>query len=144
MVTALGVLAAAAVAQTRAASGHDGEAGQPAVPAASDAGTVRGLVDVTIPDLDGPAAEGAPLFADTCAACHGAAGSGTEQGPPLIHVIYEPSHHGDLAFLHAVRYGVRAHHWRFGDMPPQLHVGDDEIAAITAYVRAVQRANGID
>jgi cytochrome c len=79
-----------------------------------------------------------------CAACHGANGQGRDGiAPPLVHRIYEPSHHGDMAFLLAVRQGVRAHHWQFGDMPPIAGLTDDDVTKIVAYVRAVQRANGI-
>ena len=57
--------------------------------------------------------------------------------------VGQPNHHADLAFLLAARQGVRAHHWRFGDMPPVQGVGEQEIEEIVAYVRALQRANGI-
>ena len=59
----------------------------------------------------------------------------------LVLILF--AHHGDAAFLLAVRNGVRAHHWRFGDMPPQPGLTGAEVAAITAYVRELQRANGI-
>jgi mono/diheme cytochrome c family protein len=78
-----------------------------------------------------------------CAGCHGPSAAGTTKGPPLAHRYYEPSHHADASFLLAVRNGVAAHHWRFGDMPPQPQVRDDEARAITAYVRWVQREVGI-
>ncbi|MGB0661822.1 MAG: c-type cytochrome [Mangrovicoccus sp.] len=98
---------------------------------------------ITMPDLSATALVGQTLFDENCAACHGAAGSGTDQGPPLIHVIYEPSHHGDRAFLIAAQYGVRAHHWQFGNMPPVEGVTPEDVMQIVAYVREVQRANGI-
>jgi hypothetical protein len=60
-----------------------------------------------------------------------------------LHPYYVPSHHADEAFTLAVRSGVRAHHWRFGDMPPQPHVGEREIADIVAYVRWLQREVGL-
>ena len=64
--------------------------------------------------------------------------------PPLIHKIYEPSHHADEAFQRAAANGVLAHHWSFGDMPAQPQVTRADMASIIAYVREVQRANGID
>ena len=88
--------------------------------------------------------DGRVLYDRSCAACHGAGGRGTTQGPPFVHEVYEPSHHPDGAFLLAVRSGVRAHHWGFGDMPPQEGLTDDEVALITAYVRDVQRQAGIE
>jgi len=98
---------------------------------------------ITIPQLSPLAVEGRAEFGANCAQCHGTNGGGTNQGPPLIHPIYEPNHHSDMAFMLAARNGSRAHHSRFGDMPPQPQVGETEIAAIIQFVREVQRANGI-
>jgi cytochrome c len=88
-------------------------------------------------------ATGKKLFAKACAQCHGTELQGTKQGPPLVHRIYEPSHHGDVAFQIAVRYGSRQHHWNFGDMQPVPGLSPDDVAHITAYVRAEQRKAGI-
>lgn len=113
-----------------------------------DAPAVSGgaaLVAVTVPELSGDALEGEALFARNCADCHGADAAGREGfGPPLVHKIYEPGHHGDGAFFLAAARGVRAHHWTFGDMPPVETVTETEVAKIVAYVRALQRANGIN
>ncbi len=70
--------------------------------------------------------------------------AGSDKGPPLIHVIYEPSHHADMAFVMAMRNGVRAHHWPFGDMAPVEGLSLADMEAIIAFVREVQVANGID
>lgn len=78
-----------------------------------------------------------------CAACHGTAAAGTETGPPLVHRIYEPSHHADLSFQRAIIYGVQQHHWSFGDMPAISGVEMDEVAEVTAYIRSLQRAAGL-
>jgi mono/diheme cytochrome c family protein len=86
---------------------------------------------------------GKTVFDDNCAACHGAKAAGSENGPPLVHKIYEPSHHADFSFVRATKGGVRAHHWRFGDMAPVPGVTDKQIEWITKYVREMQRANGI-
>ena len=101
-------------------------------------------VSVTLPELSPEAQAGGQSFVENCAKCHGMIGGGTDSGPPLIHKIYEPNHHGDFAFLRAVRQGTRSHHWRFGDMPPQPQVTDEQISAIVKFIREVQRANGID
>ena len=98
---------------------------------------------VKVPTLSTLAMSGKQAFDKTCASCHGANAAGSDKGPPLVHNIYNPGHHGDGAFLSATRNGARAHHWRFGDMPPQPQVSKKEIAAIIAYVRELQRANGI-
>lgn len=86
---------------------------------------------------------GKTMYEKNCASCHGIALNGSEKGPPLLHRIYEPSHHADIAFQLAVKNGVRAHHWQFGDMAPVPQVTPDDVAHITAYVRAEQRKIGI-
>ena len=83
-------------------------------------------------------------FDENCAACHGAKAAGSDQGPPLVHKIYEPSHHADFSVVMATKNGVRAHHWRFGDMAAVSGVTDKQIEWITKYVREMQRANGIN
>ena len=45
----------------------------------------------------------------------------------------EPGHHGDGSFHQAVARGVRAHHWRFGDMPPVEGLSRRDVAGIVAY-----------
>ncbi len=87
--------------------------------------------------------EGERLFNQFCAGCHGESAAGTEQGPPLMHIVYEPSHHGDYAFVRAVTTGVRAHHWNFGDMPPVEGVEPEQIIRIIGYIRHLQREAGI-
>ncbi|MEX0869539.1 MAG: cytochrome c [Nitriliruptoraceae bacterium] len=86
---------------------------------------------------------GAELFTNNCAACHGPGAQGSAAGPPLVHEIYEPGHHGDEAFQLAVANGVRAHHWPFGDMPPVSGLDRAEVADIVADVRGLQREAGI-
>lgn len=87
--------------------------------------------------------KGAASFNANCALCHGERGVGTPQGPPLVHKIYEPSHHGDVAFQRAATMGVRAHHWQFGDMPKVSTVTPAEVDEIIKYVRWLQRQSGI-
>ncbi|MBL3586897.1 cytochrome c [Rhodovulum sulfidophilum] len=109
-----------------------------------EAGGSRALVQVEMPRLSPQAEAGQAVFSDNCAQCHGTRADGREGlGPPLIHPIYEPDHHGDYAFLRAARQGVRAHHWRFGDMAPVPGVSTADIASVVRFVREVQRANGI-
>lgn len=92
-------------------------------------------------------AQGESLYLQNCASCHGIDLKGTDKGdtrgPPLLHKIYEPSHHGDAAFQLAAKNGVRAHHWSYGDMAPVPKVTPDDVAHITAYVRAQQLKFGI-
>ena len=90
--------------------------------------------------------QGEVYYNAVCASCHGTNAAGQDGiAPPLVHRIYEPSHHGDEAFVLAARNGVPAHHWSFGDMPPVAQpLTDAELDAIVAYVRELQRANGIN
>ncbi|OSM04128.1 putative cytochrome c class I [Magnetofaba australis IT-1] len=86
---------------------------------------------------------GVTAFQSVCAECHGQWGQGTDHGPPLVHDYYKPSHHADYAFHQALRRGVRAHHWRFGNMPPQPKVTMQQANDIVGFVRWWQRENGI-
>ena len=99
--------------------------------------------NLVVPPLSQTAESGREAYARSCAGCHGDSGAGGPAGPPLVHRIYHPGHHSDSAFELAVRRGVRAHHWRFGDMPPRPEVSATEVEAITRYIRELQRANGI-
>lgn len=83
--------------------------------------------------------QGKKLYEKNCASCHGMDLKGSDKGPPFLHPVYVPSHHGDASFQAAVQRGTRAHHWKFGDMPPVSGVTADEVAHITAYVRQQQR-----
>ena len=104
-------------------------------------GSQQGMV--VIPELSDNARLGEAIFAANCAECHGADAAGSSQGPPLVHKIYEPGHHGDLSFHLAVRQGVRQHHWSFGNMDPRPDVDTQDIDKIVCYVRELQFANGI-
>lgn len=101
---------------------------------------------ISVPEtLSAPAYFGQIAFESACASCHGRNGAGgTSSGPPLLHPIYEPGHHGDTAFLRAATAGVQAHHWDFGDMPPVEGITDETVALIVTYIRELQRANGIE
>ena len=74
--------------------------------------------NVRVPALSADGRAGQVAFQRHCASCHGDVAQGTATGPPLVHAIYRPGHHADVAFELAVRHGSRVHHWRFGDMPP--------------------------
>jgi mono/diheme cytochrome c family protein len=86
---------------------------------------------------------GETTFNANCAACHGKQAAGTDHGPPLVHKIYEPHHHGDPAFQLAAANGVRAHHWEFGNMPKVDAVTPQDVDQIVKYVRWLQKQAGI-
>ena len=99
-----------------------------------------GLRALAVPAEHG---EGERLFDVSCAPCHGEAALGTPQGPPLVHIYYEPNHHADGAFVSAVSRGVSAHHWGYGDMPPLPTVTIEQTQQIIGYVRWLQREAGV-
>ena len=104
------------------------------------------LANVLVPEtLSQNAQIGQLGYEAKCAACHGANAAGQDGvAPPLVHMIYEPSHHGDEAFQRAAAMGVRGHHWPFGEMPPIEGVTRGDVTMIIAYIRELQRANGIN
>ncbi len=105
----------------------------------------RPLATVVVPDLSEQAELGRVAFEANCATCHGVNAAGQDGvAPPLVHKIYEPNHHSDMAFQLAAKNGVSSHHWRFGNMPPVPGISEDEMGRIVVYVRALQRANGIN
>jgi mono/diheme cytochrome c family protein len=86
---------------------------------------------------------GEVAYNNYCSECHGIRGVGTDLGPPHVHIVYEPNHHGDASFQSAVANGVQAHHWPYGDMAPIEGLSEQKVAEITAYVRWLQREAGI-
>lgn len=112
------------------------------------------VVGACAPDtLEGPVVDvqdhalveaGEPLYAANCASCHGTDLRGTDVGPSHLSILYEPGHHSDFAFLQAVRFGSQPHHWSFGPMPAIAGLSDEEVEAITAYVRESQRLEGFE
>jgi len=83
------------------------------------------------------------LYEKFCASCHGVDLKGTKKGPPFLHRVYHPGHHGDGSFFLAAKKGARAHHWKFGNMPPVQGTNDGIVASIVKYVRYVQKQAGL-
>jgi len=112
----------------------------------SRGGATTPLVDIVVAETLSPNAQiGKTAFESKCAGCHGVNAVGQDGvAPPLVHVIYEPSHHGDKSFQRAIAVGVRGHHWPFGDMPPVEGLTRGDAAMIISYVRELQRFNGIN
>lgn len=104
------------------------------------------IAQVTVPAQFSPQAQmGERAFNAVCAVCHGANAAGINGiAPPLVHIFYESTHHGDDAFYAAAQNGVQAHHWPFGDMAALQGLTRSDVANIIAYVRALQRENGIN
>jgi hypothetical protein len=86
---------------------------------------------------------GRSKYSKMCSSCHGEWGDGTEQGPPLMHPYYKPSHHSDSAFYRAVLNGAKAHHWNFGDMPRVVGATSNDVDNILPFIRWLQREKKI-
>lgn len=108
-----------------------------------DTATMVGQVNVQLAEHSALGIKGQEIFEANCATCHGENAAGGEGGPPLVHEIYNPGHHGDGAFLSAVMNGVPQHHWNFGNMPAQEGLTRLHVAAIVKYIRELQLANGV-
>ncbi|MGB7181725.1 MAG: cytochrome c [Burkholderiaceae bacterium] len=99
--------------------------------------------NIVLPPVTFATSTGKRAFDAYCSDCHGNNAAGSAQGPPLLHDYYNPGHHPDASFQHAVRQGVKQHHWQFGDMPAQPQVTEAQVAAIIQYIRELQKANSI-
>ena len=121
-----------------------GSSPQQAPPAPPPGGSA--LASVSVPaELGAQAKLGEAAFNTKCVECHGPNAEGKKGvAPPLVHKIYNPNHHADMAFVLAAQNGVRAHHWPFGNMPPVEGLTRADVLNIVAYVRELQRENGIN
>jgi mono/diheme cytochrome c family protein len=118
----------------------------PSISEATPIAEAAPLVEVAIPaTFTEQQAMGQIAFEANCAACHGVNAVGRDGvAPPLVHKIYEPSHHGDEAFQRAVALGVQAHHWPFGNMAAIEGLTRADVATIVSYIRSLQVENGIN
>lgn len=89
------------------------------------------------------AERGRSLFSARCATCRGNNGTGTDKGSLLPHDIHVPGLRNDLSFQRAAGLGARAHYRPSGDMPPVASISGAHVTGITAFIRDIQRANGI-
>lgn len=114
-------------------------------PSTQQGGIGPALATVTVPALSSEAKAGEKVYGKFCATCHGKNAAGQDGvAPPLVHKIYEPGHHADVSFRRAAKFGVRAHHWRFGNMPAIEGITQEQVSKVIVYVRELQRANGIN
>lgn len=88
-------------------------------------------------------ARGRQVYAGTCATCHGDALKGSSMAPSLLQAPFAPDQTPDSAFANAIQNGVPQKRFAKGPMPAQPSVAPKDIPAVVAYVRSVQRDNGI-
>ena len=84
-------------------------------------------------------AKGQLLYEKYCSACHGVQLNGSDQGPPLVHPFYKPSHHNDGSIYRAALKGVKQHHWNFGNMPPVAGMTPGKMDSVVPYIRYYQQ-----
>lgn len=88
--------------------------------------------------------DGATVYEQNCASCHGSDLRGTAQGPSQLSIVYEPNHHSDDAYRAAIRNGAPQHHWAFGNMPAIQGISDDEIELVIQFIRQQQETFGFE
>tara|TARA_R100000455_G_scaffold18312_1_gene9004 strand:- start:86 stop:514 length:429 start_codon:yes stop_codon:yes gene_type:complete len=102
------------------------------------------IVEVTEAALTPLAEDGQAVFDTKCAYCHGLNAAGRDGvGPPLVHLMYAPGATDDARLALSIRKGVKADKWPFGDMPAEPDLAEEEIRGLVAYIREMQKANGI-
>ena len=104
------------------------------LPVPNENGAAQNTAPASSPSPASP--DGAELYKDNCARCHGDAGKGSKKGIPLIsgHAL----HHTEQQYLEQVRDGKANKMPAFRDKSSA-----EEIDAIVKYVRNVMQA-GID
>jgi len=96
---------------------------------------------------DGPTTaleRGERIYQANCAQCHAADLAGNDRGPSLLSPIYGPEQLSDADFADAVRNGVPEQRWEFGPMPGNGALSDEQIDAMSMFVRARQAGDRPD
>lgn len=89
-------------------------------------------------------AQGADVYTNACATCHGEELGGTTAGPPLLAELYAPGRLSDEAMAAAVVDGVPQQYWTFGPMPGVGGLSEVDVAAVVAFVRDEQQRAGLE
>lgn len=90
---------------------------------------------------DGPGTaleRGERIYVANCAQCHGGDLAGTERGPSLLLAVYGPDELADADIADAIRNGAEQRLFEFGPMAGNGALGDEQVDAIIAFVRAEQ------
>ena len=82
-------------------------------------------------------------FAEEFAGCHGRLARGNERGPDLIQPDYGRRVRSDAQFRRAVREGIPVPRAGYGAMPAVKGVSERRLDRMIAFLREVQRVNGI-
>ena len=97
---------------------------------------------INIPELNETQIAGRAIFNSTCAKCHGIDGTGdTKIGPPLMHPYHRKGSLSDERFLKVIRQGTPEDKWKYGHMPAQIDVSDDDAKKILSFFNALREVN---
>ena len=90
------------------------------------------IANILVPDqISDLGLLGKNIFEIKYQSCHGINAAGChEMGPPLVHKIYEPSHHSDQSFYRAMALGLKSHNWRSGNMAAIEDLTKGDVKAI--------------
>ena len=99
---------------------------------------------INIPELNAVEMRGREAFNNVCAGCHGVNGTGdTDIGPPLMHPYYRTILLSDEAIIKAIRQGTPEDKWKYGHMPAQVDVSNEQALEIVAFYNALRRVNSL-
>ncbi|MDH3335208.1 MAG: cytochrome c [Rhodospirillaceae bacterium] len=97
---------------------------------------------INIPELNQTQMQGREIFNRVCAECHGVDGTGdTKIGPPLMHPYHRKEALSDERFLKVIRQGTPEDKWKYGHMPAQIDVSDEDAKKILSFFNALRAVN---
>ncbi|MCK5547238.1 MAG: cytochrome c [Rhodospirillaceae bacterium] len=99
---------------------------------------------INIPELNAVELRGREAFNSMCASCHGVDGTGdTDIGPPLMHPYYRKDLLSDEAIIKAIGRGTPEDKWKYGHMPAQIDVSNEQALEIVEFYNALRRVNNL-
>ena len=99
---------------------------------------------INIPELNAVEMRGREAFNSLCADCHGADGTGdTDIGPPLMHPYYRKDLLSDEDIIKAIGRGTPEDKWKYGHMPAQIDVSNEQALEIVEFYNALRRVNNL-
>lgn len=99
---------------------------------------------VTVPELNVAQTRGREIFNGTCATCHGIDAIGdTDTGPPLMHPYYRMETLPSDMVRRAIILGKAQDKWKYGHMPAQIKLSENEISDVVKYFDAMRENNSL-
>ncbi|MCK5444106.1 MAG: cytochrome c [Rhodospirillaceae bacterium] len=99
---------------------------------------------ITVPQLNVAETRGREIFNGTCATCHGIDAIGdTDIGPPLMHPYYRMEIFPSDMVRRAIMLGKAQDKWKYGHMPAQIKLNENEITDVMKYFDALRENNSL-